>query len=72
MPRNLEICDPAGAAGGYIARVNAFLKSFGHVEIDRAKLRFSYEIFSEYGNMSSPSVLFVLQRVIERGRPKRG
>jgi alkylresorcinol/alkylpyrone synthase len=42
------------------------------LEIDADKLKFSYEIFSEYGNMSSPSVLFVLKRVIELGRPKRG
>ena len=42
------------------------------MKIEKDKLKFSYEIFSEYGNMSSPSVLFVLKRVIELGRPKRG
>ena len=42
------------------------------MKLDKEKLTFSYEIFSEYGNMSSPTVLFVLKRVIELGRPKRG
>jgi alkylresorcinol/alkylpyrone synthase len=40
--------------------------------VSREALRFSYEILSEYGNMSSPSVLFVLKRLLERGRPARG
>ena len=35
-------------------------------------LRFSYNIFREYGNMSSPSVMFVLKRVLERGDPRPG
>lgn len=34
-------------------------------------LRFSYEILHEYGNMSSPSVLFVLKRLLEQVRPQR-
>jgi alkylresorcinol/alkylpyrone synthase len=35
-------------------------------------LRFSHEIFRDYGNMSSPSVLFVLQRTLRDGQPRRG
>ena len=35
-------------------------------------LRFSYHIFENYGNMSSPSVLFVLRELLDRGRPQPG
>ncbi len=35
-------------------------------------LRFSHEIFENYGNMSSPSVLFVLRRILDGGRPRPG
>lgn len=40
--------------------------------VHEESLRFSYEILGEYGNMSSPSVLFVLKRLLEQGRPARG
>jgi alkylresorcinol/alkylpyrone synthase len=33
-------------------------------------LRFSYHVFENYGNMSSPSVLFVLREILDRGRPQ--
>jgi predicted naringenin-chalcone synthase len=36
------------------------------------KLRFSYEVFRNYGNMSSPSVIFVLDRILREARPKSG
>ena len=36
------------------------------------KLRFSYEIFRNYGNMSSPSVMFVLDRILREAQPKSG
>jgi len=36
------------------------------------KLRFSYEVFRNYGNMSSPSVMFVLDRILREARPKSG
>jgi predicted naringenin-chalcone synthase len=36
------------------------------------RLRFSYEVFRNYGNMSSPSVLFVLDRVLREARPQPG
>lgn len=42
------------------------------LQIPRAALRFSYEIFREYGNMSSPSVLFVLDRILCEARPHPG
>jgi len=35
-------------------------------------LQASYEILHEYGNMSSPSVLFVLKRILDRSGPSRG
>ena len=35
-------------------------------------LRYSYDVLREYGNMSSPSVLFVLKRILEQGRPAHG
>ena len=34
------------------------------------KLRFSHEVFRDYGNMSSPSVMFVLDRILREARPK--
>lgn len=35
-------------------------------------LRFSHDIFENYGNMSSPSVLFVLRHILDSGRPQPG
>jgi len=35
-------------------------------------LKYSYEVLAEYGNMSSPTVLFVLKRIMEKATPKRG
>ncbi len=39
--------------------------------LQSAQLEASYEVLREYGNMSSPSVLFVLDRILAR-RPVRG
>ena len=36
------------------------------------KLRFSYEVFRNYGNMSSPSVMFVLDRIRREAQPQSG
>jgi len=36
------------------------------------RLRFSYEVFREYGNMSSPSVMFVLDRILREAKPEPG
>jgi predicted naringenin-chalcone synthase len=35
-------------------------------------LRFSMDVFRNYGNMSSPSVLCALKRIIQHGRPRSG
>lgn len=43
-----------------------------HLELSDDDLRFSYHVFKNYGNMSSPSVLFVLRELLDRGRPQPG
>jgi alkylresorcinol/alkylpyrone synthase len=43
-----------------------------HLGLTAEQLRFSYEIFRHYGNMSSPSVLFVLQKVLSEAQPHSG
>ncbi len=47
--------------------LNAVQKQIG---LAPERLRFSYEVFREYGNMSSPSVMFVLDRILREARPK--
>jgi predicted naringenin-chalcone synthase len=42
------------------------------LELDAEALRFSYHVFENYGNMSSPSVLFVLREILDHGRPQPG
>jgi predicted naringenin-chalcone synthase len=39
------------------------------LELPGEALRFSYHVFENYGNMSSPSVLFVLREILDSGRP---
>jgi predicted naringenin-chalcone synthase len=39
-----------------------------HLGLSAERLRFSYEIFRDYGNMSSPTVLFVLDRILREAR----
>lgn len=41
------------------------------LELPAGALDFSHQILTEYGNMSSPSVMFVLERIIEKAKPKR-
>jgi predicted naringenin-chalcone synthase len=43
-----------------------------HLDLTPEALRFSYEIFRDYGNMSSPSVMFVLDKVLREARPHQG
>ncbi len=43
-----------------------------HLDLAPETLRFSYEIFREYGNMSSPSVMFVLDKVLREAAPLPG
>lgn len=51
----------------------AVLKQVGQeLELDHEKLRFSYGIFEKFGNMSSPSVLFVLRDILDQGQPQPG
>jgi predicted naringenin-chalcone synthase len=43
------------------------------LDIDKTKLYHSYDVLKRYGNMSSPTVLFVLKQVIESNeRAKKG
>ena len=42
------------------------------LELSREALHFSYNVFENYGNMSSPSVLFVLREILDSGRPQPG
>jgi len=44
------------------------LSSFGEATgLDRAALEPSYRVLAEYGNMSSPTVLFILNRLLSAG-----
>lgn len=43
-----------------------------HLNLTPETLRFSYEIFRDYGNMSSPSVMFVLSKVLREANPQSG
>ncbi len=40
------------------------------LELPAAALETSREVFSNYGNMSSPTVMFILQRLMERNAPR--
>jgi predicted naringenin-chalcone synthase len=42
------------------------------LELTQESLRFSYQIFENFGNMSSPSVLFVLREILDHGQPQPG
>src|SRR5580765_4046442 len=41
------------------------------LELNQGELNLEREVLRDYGNMSAPTVLFVLERVIEQGLPKR-
>jgi alkylresorcinol/alkylpyrone synthase len=41
------------------------------LELNQGELNLEREVLRDYGNMSAPTVLFVLERLIERGLPKR-
>jgi predicted naringenin-chalcone synthase len=43
-----------------------------HLGLPPEKLRFSHEIFRNYGNMSSPSVMFVLDKILREAPPAPG
>ncbi|WP_031530064.1 UbiA family prenyltransferase [Dyadobacter crusticola] len=40
------------------------------LELDKCLLAPTYEVLRDYGNMSSPTVLFVLKSVLEKARPE--
>jgi alkylresorcinol/alkylpyrone synthase len=42
------------------------------LELSEEAMRFSHNVFENYGNMSSPSVLFVLRDILNSGGPKPG
>jgi predicted naringenin-chalcone synthase len=42
------------------------------LELAGEALRFSYNVFENYGNISSPSVLFVLRKILDSGRIQAG
>lgn len=42
------------------------------LKLAEESLGFSYHVFENYGNMSSPSVLFVLRKILDSGRPRPG
>jgi alkylresorcinol/alkylpyrone synthase len=41
------------------------------LNLPQGELNIEREVLHDYGNMSAPTVLFVLQRLLERGLPKR-
>lgn len=41
------------------------------LELPLGALDSSYEILRDYGNMSSPSVMFVLERILKKAKPKK-
>jgi predicted naringenin-chalcone synthase len=43
-----------------------------HFVMTDTQLRFSRAVLRNYGNMSSPTVMFVLDEVIRTGDPRRG
>ena len=57
------VCHPGGAKV-----VAAIERSFG---LDQGSLDHERDVLAEYGNMSAPTVLFILQRVIAAGLPER-
>ena len=40
------------------------------LEMDRCKLKASYQVLKSYGNMSSPTVLFVLKDILQNAMPE--
>lgn len=42
-----------------------------HLGLTEEALRFSYETFRDYGNMSSPTVMFVLKKILDEASPKK-
>jgi len=43
-----------------------------HFRMTDAELRYSRTVLRNYGNMSSPTVMFVLDEVVRNGDPRQG
>jgi alkylresorcinol/alkylpyrone synthase len=56
-------CHPGG-----VKIIDAIEKS---LELNQGELNIEREVLREFGNMSAPTVLFILERLIERGLPQR-
>ncbi len=56
-------CHPGG-----VKIIDAIEKS---LELNQGELNIEREVLREFGNMSAPTVLFILERLIERGLPER-
>ena len=39
--------------------------------LDQGTLEFERQVIADYGNMSAPTVLFILERTLAKGLPKR-
>ena len=42
------------------------------LDLNQGELNLEREVLRDYGNMSAPTVLFVLERLLERGPSRRG
>lgn len=42
------------------------------LSLPSSALQYSHEIFRQYGNMSSPTLMFVLEKIIRSGKPQAG
>ena len=73
-----EMCAQLGIARGDIDRFCCHpggVKVIDAIEtaldLNQGELNLEREVLRDYGNMSAPTVLFVLERLIERGLPKK-
>jgi alkylresorcinol/alkylpyrone synthase len=41
------------------------------LELNQGELNLEREVLNDFGNMSAPTVLFVLERLLKRGLPQR-
>jgi alkylresorcinol/alkylpyrone synthase len=73
-----EMCAKLGIARGDIDRfcchpggVKIIDAIESALELNQGELNLEREVLRDYGNMSAPTVLFILERLIERGLPNR-
>jgi alkylresorcinol/alkylpyrone synthase len=73
-----EMCAKLGIARGDIDRfcchpggVKIIDAIESALELNQGELNLEREVLRDYGNMSAPTVLFILERLIERGLPDR-